>query len=91
MAGGYPDSLCQRVGPVVSAPGCPGLAACVARNPRCGHADRVFTYRDARTAWELRQESDNPGMYASELRDWGVSNPGLTFRDYLTMTRDTRR
>jgi hypothetical protein len=51
----------------------------------------VADYRDARLAWELRREAEVPGMYPTEVREWEGENPGLTFRDYLIMTRDTRR
>lgn len=74
----------------MSAPGCPGIDACLARRQACGHAARVDTYRDARTAWELRLEADNPGMYAAEVAEWEVMNPGLTFRDFLIQTRNPR-
>lgn len=73
------------------AAGCPGLAACWQRRQHCGHAARVADYRDARLAWELRREAEVPGMYPTEVREWEGVNPGLTFRDYLIMTRDTRR
>lgn len=69
-----------------SRPGCPGVAACLARRQACGHAARVATYRDWRTAWELDREASNPGMYDSELADWQAANPAPTFGAFLVQT-----
>lgn len=65
---------------------CPGLAACLAKRAQCGHAGRVFDYRDWRTSWELLREQRNPGMYAPELADYDAADPAPTFRDYLVQT-----
>ena len=67
-------------------PGCPGLAACAARRPVCGHAARIATYRDWRTTWELLLEASNPGMFPPEVAEWQAANPAPTFREFLVQT-----
>lgn len=64
-------------------PGCPGLRACRLRNAGCGHAARVDDWRELWQAWLIRCESENPGMYPTEVREWKGENPPVTFRDYL--------
>lgn len=66
---------------------CPGLAACRIRNARCGHAARVDAWQDIWTAWLLRREAENPGMYPTEVEQWKEANPPVTFRDYLVGMR----
>lgn len=67
-------------------PGCPGLAACIARRAACGHAARVTDYREWRTGWEMIREASNPGMYGPELDEWEQDHPAPTFGAFLIQT-----